>query len=663
MCYYNTNQMAKSADVFSTFVNAETSSVDDLFYYAQALKQSGNISLGDEKLKILHAKSETDERGISLLENLDYLEELKGKNEKYKLTNLDINSEFSDFGGYQYQDGVVFLSAKYELLSVKREWTWDGTRFLDAFVAREENGQLIEEGMLNQICSKYHEGPISYNGATGFYFTRNNGGKVKYGKSGVQNLSLYYGFIDKFGGIQITRLPFCSEEYSAGHPAISNDGKTLYFASDMPGSNGVDIYQVSIESATKFGSPVKVPGKVNTEGDEMFPYVGSNGALYFSSNGHIGLGGFDVFVEKFNGEIVNLGQPVNSMNDDFAFIMNKDNKSGYVSSNRVGGKGDDDIYGFSYSGEVELTISGIVIDAVTRAPLSNAKVTLFDEAGVAIGTALTNEEGYYSMSGSTGTNYTAKVQKDNFEEISQDILKSESDISQNFELKDPSLELVFEVKNKQTNQLISEVSLMIKDNLNGSVLNVVTGIDGRISSVLNDYKIGDVLSFDISLSKEGYLSRKLVLSITTTTKIINVSEFLDLSLQKLEIGGNIADLININPIYFDLGKHAIRKDAAVELDKIVAIMNEYTEMRIELGSHTDCRSSVSSNQLLSNRRAQASADYIKKKISNPSRITGVGYGESRLKINCPCEGKIVSNCSEEEHQKNRRTEFIITKLE
>lgn len=118
-------------------------------------------------------------------------------------------------------------------------------------------------------------------------------------------------------------------------------------------------------------------------------------------------------------------------------------------------------------------------------------------------------------------------------------------------------------------------------------------------------------------------------------------------------------MIEINPIYFDLAKATIRSDAAIELDKIVSVMNKYPNMKVELGSHTDCRSSAASNQKLSDRRAKASADYIKSKITEPNRISGVGYGESKLKVNCPCEGKVKSDCPEEEHQKNRRTEFII----
>ncbi len=662
MCYYNTNQMSKAAEEFEKCVTTE-SSVDQIFYYAQALKQSGKTELGDEKLKTLYAQEAQDTRGVSLVKNLNYLNELKENNQAYELKNLQINSEFADFGGYALNDEVVFLSGKYELLSVKREWSWDGTRFLDAFIAKEENGELIEQGMLNEICSKYHEGPICSNGQMGFYFTRNNAGKSKIDKNGIQNLSLYYAEIDKFGAIKITKLPFCSEEYSVGHPALSKDGKTLYFASDMPGSKGVDIYQVSIEGYLKFGVPTKVAGNVNTEGDELFPYIGSNGALYFSSNGHIGLGGLDIFVQKFNGEIVNLGQPVNSINDDFAFIIKSNNKSGFVSSNRMGGKGDDDIYAFSYNGSVEIQISGVVTDSLTNLPIPNTTVTLFNEDGVEVGTIQTDSEGRYVLTGNTGENYKLNFKNNNYDSVVIDLPKSESEITQNVKLIDQAIELVFEVKNKKTKEGIDEAIIQLRNVFNGESVKILTGENGMVSFVIRDKKLGEKIDLSVTLSKDGYLTRTLDLKLIANSKTIHVGDFLDIALSKLEVGGDIAELISINPIYFDLGKWNIRKDAAMELDKIVAIMNEYPKMRIELGSHTDCRSSKSFNQKLSDNRAKASAEYIKKRISNPSRIAGVGYGESRLKLNCPCEGNVKSNCSEEEHQMNRRTEFIIKSVD
>jgi outer membrane protein OmpA-like peptidoglycan-associated protein len=497
----------------------------------------------------------------------------------------------------------------------------------------------------------------------GFYFTRNNGSKSKIDRNGIQNLSLYYAEIDKFGSMNITKLPFCSEEYSVGHPALSKDGKTLYFSSDMPGSEGVDIYQVSIDGYLQYGIPTKVSGKVNTEGDELFPYVGSNGALYFSSNGHIGLGGLDVFVQKFNGEIENLGQPLNSINDDFAFVIKNNNKAGFVSSNRVGGKGDDDIYAFSYSGSVEILISGSVTDSLTNMPIPNTTVTLYNEGGAVVGTFQTDSEGKYLLTGNTGENYKLSIQNGNYDAVVVNIPKSDSEITKNVKLIDEGIELVFEIKNKKTQEGIEGAIIQLQNSLNGENVKILTGENGLVSFLIDNKKLGETIDFNLILSKDGYLTKKLNLKFIANSKTINVGDFMEIALSKLEVGGDIAELISINPIYFDLGKWSIRKDAALELDKIVGIMNEYPNMIIELGSHTDCRSSKSFNQKLSDNRAKASADYIKKRISKPTRIAGVGYGESRLKVNCPCEGTVKSDCSEEEHQKNRRTEFIIKSID
>lgn len=661
MCYYNTNQMAKSAETFAKYIQPESASSDELFYYSQALKQSGRTQEGDAQLQALYAKANTDLRAKSLIDNLNYLESMKAKGEQYTLRNLDINTEFSDFGGYTYFESVLYLSSKFESLSVKREWTWDGTRFLDVFLAKEENGQWNDERMLNDICTKYHEGPVCLSG-TNLYFTRNSAGKNKYDKNGIQNLSLYVGSVDVLGGVSETLLPFCSAEYSVGHPAVSRDGKTLYFASDMPGSKGVDIYEVSIEGFQKYGTPKRLEGNVNTDGDEMFPFIGSNGTLYFSSNGHIGLGGLDVFMVDAKGDVIHLGQPLNSMNDDFAFILKDDNKTGYVSSNRPGGKGDDDIYAFTYTGPIEIKISGVITDLANNTPIKEAYVVLLDEKGKQITSVKTDENGKYEMPALSGKTYTIQVKKENYISQKATVQTSESDVQKDFQLLEDAVAFVFDVKDKKSQNPLNGVNIKIEDLTRKTIKNLQTAENGSVSEKWISYKVGDEVKLNVTLNKEGYLSKTVGVTFVIPSQTVNVSELLDIAMSKLEVGGDLNELISINPIYFDKGKWNIRPDAALELDKIVAIMNQYPGMEIELGSHTDCRSSVKFNQDLSNKRAKASAEYIQKRISTPSRIKGVGYGESRLKVDCPCEGKVISTCSEEEHQKNRRTEFIITKM-
>jgi outer membrane protein OmpA-like peptidoglycan-associated protein len=654
--------MQEAVAVFSKYLNTTPGSADELFYYAQALKQVGKTAEGDEQLKKLFSLSSSDLRAKSLIENQNYLDEIKSRGEQYTVKNLKVNSEGSDFGGYKYFDDVLFLSTRYESLSVKREWTWDGTRFLDVFTASDADGELSETGMLKDICSKYHEGPLCFDGDKGLYFTRNNAGKTKFDQNGIRNLSMFFGSVDKRGGISETLMPFCSADYSVGHPALSPDKKTLYFASDMPGSKGVDIYEVSVLGQGKWGTPKRVEGNVNTDGDEMFPFVAEDGILYFSSNGHIGLGGLDVFRRNSAGEIQNLGQPLNSLNDDFAFVLKSNRRTGYVSSNRAGGKGDDDIYSFNYIGPLEITIAGVVTDEKTGAKLANAYVVIKDEKGKQITSVKTDNDGNYSLSALAGTAYTIEVKMEGFTNQSAEVVTKDENLTQDFKLIKGGVEFVYEVKDKLEKTPVEGVKIQVKDNRLNNAFDIVTSESGKISRNEPTYKIGDVVDLQITLSKDGYLDKTAQVKTTVNSNVVNVSELLDLSISKLVIGGDLNDLIEINPIYFDYGKFVIRKDAAIELDKIVSIMNKYPTMKIELGSHTDCRSSMTSNQKLSDRRAKASADYIKSRITTPNRISGVGYGESKLKVNCPCEGNVKSDCPEEEHQKNRRTEFIIMSM-
>jgi len=222
--------------------------------------------------------------------------------------------------------------------------------------------------------------------------------------------------------------------------------------------------------------------------------------------------------------------------------------------------------------------------------------------------------------------------------------------------------LVTDAKNKNP---LDYVSVKIVDlTTNNAYADFKTPTTGDFYKALEDVKLGDKLAFKIELERKGYLSKTVTYNKTINKSgQINIHEEIDLTLNKLEIGGDLAKMIDIKPIYFDLGKYNIRPDAAIELEKIVKVMNEYPTMYIELGSHTDCRSSYESNMKLSDNRAKSSAEYIKQKISNPERISGKGYGETKLLNGCACEGTVKSKCTEAEHQANRRTEFIILKIE
>lgn len=678
--YYNVNDLISAEKYYAQATNAGQVSNEHYFYFAQTLKQLGKYAESDKFMNVFYEKSNQDKRAISFVNNRSYLDKIQKEGVHFAISTVDFNSNECDFGGYQYKNNneIYFISSRRNTL-IKNNWMWNGGKFLDLFTVKNEKSSLPK--LISEISTTFHEGPLCFNPSeTMVYYTRNNisKGKNRRDQKGIQNLKLYYANVDASGNwINEKETSLNSKDYSIGHPTISNDGKTIYFVSDMPGGfGGADLYKAILNSDGSIGKPINLGKDVNTEGQEMFPWISPDGQLFFSSNGHIGLGGLDIFVmsiendDKSFGNLTNVGTPINSQNDDFALTFNNDGKSGYFSSNRSGGKGNDDIYSFQLTRPFvfKMLLVGTVFDQNTKQILAGSTVYLKDANGTVITSVVADANGNYNFEVLPNQDYTILAQNKDYTENKISVKTSSqagSTIKADVELaKIPQIGLIGIIKDNKSGQLLDGVTIKIKDKKTGeTIFEGTTTQKGDFMKELTKNKVNDLLNYDVTLSKTGYLTK----TVDFTHKIdkpglINLNEKLDISLGKVEIGIDLSTLIDIKPIYFDLGKYAIRKDASVELDKIVKVMNEYPTMEIELGSHTDCRSSIASNLKLSDNRAKASAEYIKKRISNPQRIIGKGYGESKLKIDCPCEGAVKSNCSEEEHQKNRRTEFIILKM-
>ena len=684
--YYKIGNTPNAEKYFSLMINSPAATREDYFNYAQVLKQNGNYALSDQWMQKFHEDLQADMRGISFANDPSYIQTIEKLGSMFTINNLSINSQVADFGGYPSPDGkqVYFVSSRNEQIAVQHEWSWNGDNFLDLYRADISGSMQPSQPELitRRVNTRYHEGPLCFSpdGKT-VYFTRNNlsKGSKRRDSDGIQNLKLYRAAIEQDGTWKNEEsLPFNSQNYSVGHPAVSADGKTLYFVSDKPsGFGGADLYKVEIKPDGTYGEPLNLGSKFNTEGQEMFPWISSDGNLFFSSNGHIGLGGLDVFVvlparDGGWGKVINVGKPVNSQKDDFAFTMNKDNRTGYFSSNREGGKGDDDIYFYELIKPFrnQITVEGKVTDQLSGLTLPGAVVQLEDERGNVVAHTVADANGNYSFDIEPDKNYILSVkQMDYFDNSTSfstiSLVPGTTTIQKDIALeKNPGLVLYALIVDGKTNLPLEGVNINILDKDNGQLLiSSLTPAAGSVQKGLIDKKTGDVLSYTIQLSKSGYLGKTLEFSYRIKEPgVINISEKLDLSLDKLEVGTDLASIIDIKPIYFDYGKYVIRKDAAMELDKIVRIMNDYPTMEIELGSHTDCRGSVVSNNKLSDSRAKASAAYVKSRISNPERIYGKGYGESKLKNGCSCEGQVKSNCTEAEHQENRRTEFVIIRM-
>ncbi|MBI1192451.1 MAG: OmpA family protein [Bacteroidetes bacterium] len=668
--YLNTQQVEKSAEVFSALVQTGEASLEDIYNYAFALKATGAYDQSALLMEKFSIQSSSDLRAKSYKSESGSLSELLKDEGHYTIANLDINSAEQDFGPAYYMGGVVFASTRENISGIARRYNWNNKPFLDLYTANVLDKQLSSPlPFLPSINKKYHEGPASFtaDGNT-MAFTQNNyEGK---GEDGSIKLKIF--FATKSGdGVWSAPIPFKlnSHSYSVGHPFLTANGKRLYFSSDMPGGfGGVDLYRIDQGEDGTWGEQVNLGSAINTEGDEMFPfYAESKQTLWFASNGHFGLGGLDLFVAAVTGDqqyagVINAGSPLNTRFDDFAMITDQDMRTGFFCSNREGGKGDDDIYSVQLH---KPFLSGKIITGQARSKagetLSGVEVILMDESGVQVSSAITGPDGTYQFSVESNKNFRLQGVKSAYYEgkntvsTKTEIAKVTADLVLE---KIPSFSLYALVTNKKTAEPLPGVRMTIRNNRTNTTEEFTTENGGEYRKSLEAIRVNDQVDYTFTLAKEGFFTKTLnYLETMSQPGQYDVHIKLDFALDPLV--DDLSKLVTISPINFDLNKFDIRADAAAELDKIVVIMNQYEDMVVELGSHTDCRGSIKYNEQLSDKRAKASAAYIKERITNPNRIYGKGYGESKLLNNCACEGAEKSTCPEEEHQLNRRTEFKV----
>ncbi len=580
--YYFNAELDK-ANRWYTELFAMNQPVDAEYYYrySQTLKSVGDYAKANEMLAIFNQKNADDLRAQLYAKHKNYLEDIKANSGRYKVENIGINSEYSDYGTAFYDNKLVFASARDTGGVFNRKHQWTNQSFTKIYASEiKPDGSMLEPEKFNtSLNSKFNEAtPVFTRDGKTVYFTRNNYNKGKRGKNSDKAtlLKIYKGVLENGKWTNITELPFTSNDFSTAHPALSIDEKTLYFASDMPGTLGQsDLFKVAINSDGTFGTPENLGNKINTEGRETFPYITEENELYFASDGQLGLGGLDVFVTQINndgsyGEIKNVGEPVNGPKDDFAFIIDVKTRFGFFSSNRDGGKGYDDIYKFQETRQLkcEQLLSGVITDKESGLPIANARVTLSDASFKVIKTIYADHEGKYTFEVECGTAYYVKAE-------SKDYTPNE-------------LKVVIPKESGET---------------------------------------------DLSIE-------------------------LDKPVKQITVGTDLAKTFGIKIIYFDLDKSDIRPDAAIDLAKIVDVMKEYPNIKVDVRSHTDSRQTHKYNEKLSDRRAKSTIAWMIQDGIAKERISGKGYGETQLVNKC-ADGV---ECSEDEHQKNRRSEFIITAM-
>ncbi len=584
--FYFNNKMPEASKWYGKLVNMEGDhEIDPEYYYryAQSLKSIEDYENSNIWMQKFSDAKPSDSRGRAFLSDVDYLADIAAaSNGDIEIKNLDFNSELSDFGTNFYNGELLFASSR----GGGRDYKWNEQPFLDIYtVRRGEDGSFNKPKNLDKIVNtKLHESSVAFTpNDSVMYFTRNNffKKKARRGEDGVNRLQLYRAtlqFDDSWGDIE--SIHFNSRDFSVAHPTVNKAGTVVYFASDMKNTFGQsDIYMAPILEGGVLGEPKNLGRLINTEGQETFPFINSDGDLYFASNGYPGLGGLDIYVVRDFEAILtskgakdyvieNVGKPVNSPQDDFAYYENLELKEAFFTSNRTGGKGDDDIYTFTIP-ENTMIVEGVVIDKNTQEIIPGSTVVLLDANGNELNQVVANDKAEFS----------------------------------------------FEV-------------------------------------------LGDQEYF-IRVSKEKYSTDEQRFTTPRKKQELKLEFRLEKDVEEVEVGDDLAEVLDIPIIYFDFDKSNIRRDASFELEKVISALKQNPNMKIDVRSHTDSRAPKAYNQALSDRRNKATIEYIVTQGGiDASRLTGRGYGESQLVNNCADGVK----CTPEEHQLNRRSEFIIVKI-
>ena len=475
------------------------------YYYrfAQTLKFVGKYSKADEIMEQFAKLNDEDSRGKLFLENKDYLDEIEEESDRYEIKLLKANSSQSDYGTAFFGDKIVFASSREPQIKQKKVDKWTNQSFTCLYsTVMDEKDSLAgkSEKFAINLDTKFHEStPVFTSDLNTVYFTRNNynNGKAQKDENNRILLKIYRAEYNGSEWVNVTELPFNSNDYSCAHPSISADGSTLYFASNMPGGYGEsDIYKVNIKGGS-FGTPVNLGPGINTEARESFPFISAGKDLYFSSEGHPGLGGLDIFISRPEADGTyqkshNVGTPVNSMQDDFALIINDKTRTGYFTSNRDGGKGFDDIYSFiefsPYGEDCARKTEGILADEISGKILVNTKAVLLDANLKVVNEAITDDKGWYSFDILCGRTYYVRPadynKPKNKEEKKPEGLQKGADLAKVY-----NIEYTYFDRGKfnitpEAEKDLKKLADFLKQNTNAKV-DVRTHTDSRASNAYN----------------------------------------------------------------------------------------------------------------------------------------------------------------------------------
>lgn len=602
--YRLSNRYREAIPYYQKAMEAGATDPNARFQYAYALKASGQYDEARQQFAQFTenetANKTLKERAAREVETLKITDRIKQKTTDITVLDLPFNTPGAEFSPAVLNGELVMSASKKEKI-----YKNNGQAMLGLYKIKigEQPSEASGSPTLfssNIFAEEANEGSPAFSpdGKT-LVFARGNTGKRK----GTVDVDLYLSRLVNNQWTEPTYLPVNDSLAWDGSPAFSRDGKTLYFASNRAGGvGGIDLYRTNMDASGRFSKPVNMGKDINTAGDEMFPYVSPDNKLYFASDGHPGLGKLDLFVAVRSQGVIsieNLGIPFNTPQDDFGLIFFEDTENGFFASNREGGKGDDDIYFFS-NPVAETPDSTILAQNDPTNPMNPNNPNFIKGQPKVV---------RYFLEGTVLTNNTAAIPID------------------------------------------SARVRILADSADVELAELTTGNAGKFGR----YNLEEGKDYVLLVEKKGYLTKREPFSMDGKSippiflnKVLTDTTYrVTVRLDDLELNKTFT----LENIYYDLDKYNIRSDAAEELDKLVQILKDNPTIKIELASHTDARATDAYNNNLSQQRAQSAVNYLISRGIETDRLTAKGYGERQL---------IVQNAkTEEEHQRNRRTEFTV----
>lgn len=639
------------------------------------------------------------------------------RNESVSIYNETvINSKTSDFSPAFYGDTIVFLSARHP--GPKDPQTQES--FYDFYYAPiGPNGNLKPPRRFSlNLNSTAHEGQATFDTkAQKIYFTRNNlqGGVEPAATDGVVRMKIYEAQMGELDWEKIRPLPFNAEAYNCIHPTLSKDGNVMIFASNQPGGDAdYDLY-LTIKRNGKWTPPANLGNRINTDGNEVFPFLHESGTLFFASNGYKGYGGADIFMVESSEEggwekVVNLGEPFNSKQDDFGLILDKEGKTGYFSSSRNGGVGRDDIYSFDAPEGIQgvvfpeyETTTVFVYSEQANSPVAGAEVSIFErrisDNGAVDFVRLsqlslqgeeekeepdekTNREGRAYPLLDIAKVYKIRVEKRGFLPFEDIYIPGDNVYKKPFDvplLRDDCITVEGTVYDAVSGAPIPRATIRISNLITQRLETISTDEQGLFRHCLPDG-----YEFSIEASRAGYVDGTTQIKTTNRRGMRTFGATIELQPDRTAPkspgaaqlastdGGALESLTTGEPIevgkrfvldnlHYEFESSEIKPEAATDLDYLATLMKDNPSLEIELIAYTDCRGKDRYNRRLSLDRAESARNYLKNKGIASNRIRAFGYGESNPLVDCSCDG-IGKSCTEAEHALNRRTEVLIIRM-